>query len=172
MIATTRPTCRVLIPRKKASRISIELPAPAAENVPVPPAESFGHGSSRSATGSSPAPSRNPFRNSHCGNPAAVPRSARKRRPPQTDLVAALSLLPRTSARPPRRPVNVAPKTLPQIAHKMLKLLCCRCTFRHGCKSPFFGKLVVTIINNFLHPLSFYTQSFTSPLSGVYLTAI
>ena len=127
----------MLIPAKTLRVSPSILRAHVPEIAPAQPAENSDLRCARCVAGSSPTPLRNPVRNIHSGKRAAAHRPAREHQSTQIDRAAEPNPPPKTAATPLASSVNVAPETLAQSAYEMLKLFCCRCTFRHGCKLLF-----------------------------------
>lgn len=138
-------------------------PVPRVGIVPALSAESSGRGCAQSAAGSFPSPLRNPARNSHCDNLVAAHRCARRHRPPKIDHVVRLNLIPRTSARPAASSRKDLPKnSLADCSRNVETLQLPGVPFAMGVSS-FSSRIGFACQQTNLHPLSFYTQTFTSP---------
>src|SRR4029077_2984161 len=70
--ATTRPTCRVLMPAKTLPGSTARLLRPAAEIAATPPAESSSGGCAQCGAEWAPSGARNPARSSRCDRCAAA----------------------------------------------------------------------------------------------------
>src|SRR5215475_935310 len=93
--------------------LTAKLPAHAVETLPVPSAENSAPACAQSAIAASLTQSRNRARNNRCGNPVAAQHCAHMHLPPQSDLVAVLNLLQRTSSKPLESAHSGRPKSFP-----------------------------------------------------------